>query len=416
MIVVDRQPYIEVKKARIARSGVQVYTADEIAIRGIKPKMIKDAYAEYRPSEILVKNLDKYNYVPLVSEPVTFHTSEDVTPKNWKDYAIGFVGGKAALEYCEDGNVYITNDVIFYDEDAYNAYKNGRHELSAGYDVASVAVDNPDAVGYDLRVVDIPAINHVALCDSARAGHNARILDSKSLINTSFGGTKMGKGSVLSFLGIGKSKDSTFVLSKVVLDSVKKVGTLDPAGLEKEIKSIVADYIAPLGDSDAKELLVGAVSDSFKHPVEVLAQKDTVAKVIDKLYGQCQDADEKAAKAILDDVNDPDKEAKEKAAKDAKEKADKEAAEKAAKEKGAGGASKDTATLVEEAVAKGIAAGLAGVTDSIKTLVDKTVKDALGVAQGEKPGAAGSTGSASDSAAQSEFDASFLMRGTFGVR
>jgi hypothetical protein len=228
----------------------------------------------------------------------------------------------------------------------------------------------------------------------------------------SFGGTKMGKGSVLSFLGIGKSKDSAFVLSKVVLDSVTKVGTLDPAGLEKEIKGIVADHIAPLGDSEAKELLVGAVSDSFKHPVEVLAQKDTVAKVIDKLYGQCRDADEKAAKAILDGVGDPDKEAKEKAAKDAKEKADKEAAEKAAKEKGAEGASKDTAALVEEAVAKGIAAGLAGVTDSIKTLVDKSVKDALGVAQAEKTG----TGSAADSAAQSEFDASFLMRGTFGVR
>jgi hypothetical protein len=413
---VDKQPYLEVKKARIARSGVQVYTADEIAVRGLKPKAVKDVYAEYRPSEVLVKNLDKYNYVPLVSEPVTFHTTEDVTPKNWKDYAVGFVGGKAALEYCEDGNVYVVNDVIFYDEDAYNAYKSGRRELSAGYDVASVAVDNPDAVGHDLRVVDIPSVNHVALCDSARAGHNARILDSNSLINMSFGGTKMGKGSVLSFLGIGRSKDSAFVLSKVVLDSVTKVGTLSPADLEKEIKSIVADHIAPLGDSEAKELLVGAVSDSFRHPVEVLAQKDKVAKVIDKLYGQCRDADEKAAKAILDGVDDPDKEAKEKAAKDAKEKADKEAAEKAAKENGAGGSSKDTAALVEEAVTKGIAAGLAGVTDNIKTLVDKTVKDALGVTQAEKPGAVGTAGSAADTAAQSEFDASFLMRGTFGVR
>jgi hypothetical protein len=413
---VDRQPYIEVKKARIARSGVQVYTANEIAIRGIKPKTAKDAYAEYRPSEILVKNLDKYNYVPLVSEPVTFHTTEDVTPKNWKDYTIGFVGGRAALEYCEDGNVYITNDVIFYDEDAYSAYKNGRRELSAGYDVASVAVDNPDAVGYDLRVVDIPFVNHVALCDRARAGHNARILDSSGFINMSFGGAKMGKGSILSFLGIGKPKDSAFVLSKVVLDSVAKVGTLAPADLEKEIKGIVAGYIAPLGDSNAKELLVGAVSDSFSHPVEVLAQKDAVAKVIDKLYGQCRDADEKAAKAILDGVDDPGKDAKEKAEKDAKEKADKEAAEKAAREKAAGSTSKDTAAIVEEAVAKGIAAGLAGVTDNIKILVDKTVKDALGVAQGERSGAAGTTGSATDTAAQGDFDPSFLMRGTFGAR
>jgi hypothetical protein len=416
MAVTDKQPFITIKKARIARSGMQLYTADEIALRGIKPKAVKDVYAEYRPSEILVKNLDKYNYVPLVSEPGTFHTPEDVTPQNWKNYAVGFVGGKASLEYCEDGNVYVVNDVIFYDEEAYNAYKNGRQELSAGYDVASVVVDNPDAAGYDLRVVDMPAINHVALCPQARAGHNARILDTGSIITQSLGGIKMGKGSILSFLGIGKSKDSAFVLSKVVLDSVAKVGTLVPADLEKEITSIVADHIAPLGDSETKDMLVGAVSDSFKHPVEVLAQKERVAKVIDKLYAQCRDADEQAAKAILDTVADAgtDEEKKKKEA----EEAAKKKAEEDQKNKGSSVVpAKDTAALIEEAVAKGITAGLAGVTDSIKTLVDTSVKDALGITQPGKPAVGAAADSAGSAAAiPSEFDPSFLMGGTFGVR
>jgi hypothetical protein len=180
------------------------------------------------------------------------------------------------------------------------------------------------------------------------------------------------------------------------------VGTLDPAGLEKEIKSIVADHIAPLGDSEAKELLVGAVSDSFKHPVEVLAQKDNVAKVIDKLYAQCRDADEKAAKAILDGVADTDDD-KEKKPGDKPKDGEKPGEEKPAK---------DTAALIEEAVSKGITAGLAGVTDSIKTLVDKSVQDALGL---EHPGKTVTTSGTVDTAVPSDFDPSFLMGGTFGV-
>jgi hypothetical protein len=417
LMVLDARPYIEIKKARVARSGIQMYSADEIAMRGLKPKKVKDVYAEYRPPEILVKNLDKFNYVPMVSEPVTYHTTEDVTPQNWKDYAVGFIGGKAELEYCEDGNIYIVNDVIFYSEEAYNAYKNGRNEISMGYDVASVAVDDPDAAGYDIRMVDIPACNHAALCLGARAGRNARILDTANIINTSLGGTKMGKGSILSFLGIGKSKDSTFVLSKVVLDSIAKVGILDPAGLEKEIKGVVADYIAPLGDSEAKELLVGAVSDSFKHPVEVLAQQDNVAKVIDKLYAQCRAEDEKAAKAVLDSVTDTDKDKKPGDPKDDKDPKDAKEAKDAKDAAAAAAPAKDTAALIEEAVAKGITAGLAGVTDSIKTLVDTSVKDALGLSSQGKPTVSPAADSSGvDITGLGDFNPSFLMGGAFGVK
>jgi hypothetical protein len=422
--VKDKAAALTVKDAVLARSGIYIYSRDEVLARGLHPKQDKPFYREYRPAGVLLKAKDKFNLVPVPRE----HPAADIDSSNFRELASGVTGGPIEVISRDDGEIELRGKVAFFTRDALDYYNSGNVETSAGYTSAVQTVDNPDEAGYDLRLEEIVDVNHLAIVKRGRGGGSVRVLDNESLINQSFGGTKMGKGSILSFLGIGKSKDSTFVLSKVVLDSIAKVGTLDPAGLEKEIKGIVADYIAPLGDSEAKDMLVGAVSDSFKHPVEVLAQKDTVAKVIDKLYGQCRDADAQAAKAILDGVagteTDEEKKAKEEAAK-------KKTEEEAAKKKDGGSApakdtaalveeavAKDTAALVEEAVAKGIAAGLAGVTDSIKELVDKSVKDALGIHQaGSKP----IVGSASDTAggssgAPSDFDPSFLMGGTFGVR
>jgi hypothetical protein len=405
MAVVDKAPYIEIKRARIARSGDQVYTAQEIRDRGITPKLSKAFYIEHRPVEVIVKNLDKYNYIPLVSEPITYHTTEDVTPDNWKKYAVGMVGGKAALEYCDDGNVYVTNDIVFYDKDAYEAYQNGRRELSAGYDVASVAVDNPEALGYDLMVVDIPSINHEALCPKGRAGPNARILDTSVKDNPI--DQIIGRKDTMNILkGIfGKSKDTEFVLSKAVLDNVAKVHTLK----DEELKAAVADamqYITPLGAGVSKDALVSAVSDSFKNPVEAIAKRDEVAKVIDGLYAKCLEDDDKAAKAVLDSVL---------AAKPAAPIAPGTPAVPAAPAAPAAPA-KDTAQIVEEAVAK----ALAGVTDSlaknVAAMVDESVNKALGINKDTKAVQAASSANDAADAALDDFDVSDLMAGVFGTR
>jgi hypothetical protein len=403
---------LTVKDVVLARSGIYVYSRDEILARGITPKTDKPFYREYRPAGVLLAAKDKFNLVPVTKE----HPAVDVDSGNFSALASGVTGGPIEAVSRDDGEIELRGKLAFFTNDVFDYYQAGNVETSAGYISKSEVVDNADQVGYDLILRGIEDINHLAVVSRGRGGGDVRVLDSEGLINQSFGGAGMGKGSILSFLGIGKPKDSTFVLSKVVLDSVAKVGTLDPAGLEKEIKGIVADHIAPLGDSESKDLLIGAVSDSFKHPVEVLAKKDTVAKVIDKLYLQCRDADEKAAKAILDGVADAETD-EEKKAKEAAEK--KKADEEAAKKSGSGTApAKDTAVLIEEAVAKGITAGLAGVTDSIKALVDKTVADALGIANaGGKPAVGSTTDAAgSGSVVQDDFDPSFLMGGTFGVR
>jgi hypothetical protein len=203
---------------------------------------------------------------------------------------------------------------------------------------------------------------------------------------------------VLSFLGIGK-KDAEFKLSKVVLDSVAKVGTLDAEALKAEVSSVMG-HISPLGEGSAKDMLVSAVKDSFNHPVEVTAKKDEVAKVIDGLFAKCTADDEAAAKAVLDAFDEKKEEKKEEDEKDedGKKKEKKEV--------------KDTAVLIEEAIQK----SLAGVTDSLKkdlsSMVDATVKEALGLGKDTKKDEKPVTDAAADF---SDFD-DLVRQAHFGAR
>jgi hypothetical protein len=395
-------PYIEIKKARIARSGKQFYTASEMKARTAKVKDSGKAfYTEYRPPEVLIKSLDKFNYVPFLNE----HTAFDVNPDNWKQYAIGMVGGNAGVEVVND-EVYITNDLIFYDRGAYDEYKNGKVELSARYDAKYAFVDDEETCGYSSVLLDIPSVNHVALVGKARAGHEAKIIDSLGTGN-GYGGLKM-KSGFLSFLGIGKSKDYSFKFSAVLMDSLGKVKA-DAATVEKEISGI-AEHVAKLGDSEAKEVLAGAVADCYKNVEAVLAKKDEVGKRLDDLYGKCQDADTDAVKRILEGTGKiSDEEAKKK----------EEAEKAAAKEKEKEGAETKTndAAAIDAVVNAAVEKAFAKVGDSIDAKVDAAMKNMLGTGpDGKKPAspAPGLTSPVNDGLDNE--DASYLVRGVFGNR
>jgi hypothetical protein len=401
--------YLAVKRARIARAGKQIYLPFEIARRGLKPAKTKDSYVEYRPPDVVLRHIDDFNYLKFTND----HPSVELTNDNWREHLIGVVGGKASVEVTDDGEIFITNEVVFYDQKAYDDYKAGKVEISAGYDAISVPVKDPDAVGYDFVMADITNVQHAALCDVARAGHNARILDSLDIDKLTGGNGTMGKkGSVLGFLW-GKAKDSEEPLSKAVFDSLAKFGKLSAEEQQKEIVSVVS-RVSPLGDSDEKEYLVSAIADSFKNAAGALEKKDEVSQILDGLYAKCKDVDEKAAKAVADSIlgggtTDAEKEAEEKAEKEAKEKAEKEAKEK-------GGGSEDAAKRVDDAIAK----ALAGVADSVAAtvkgelpaLVEQTVKEALGLKE-SKGGSGGATTDSLDSIGE-ELDSSFLLDGVFG--
>ena len=93
MSVKDGKPYITIKNGRIARSGIQYYTKEEILARGLVPKTDKPVYAEMRPANVVIKAKDLYRYVPFVNE----HTDYDVTPDNYREHMIGMTGGNIGV-------------------------------------------------------------------------------------------------------------------------------------------------------------------------------------------------------------------------------------------------------------------------------------------------------------------------------
>lgn len=77
-----------VAEARIARTGVQNYTASELGLKDRKPG---DVIRVYRPEEEVFA---ADAMAGLAHRPITIdHPSEMVTADNWRKHAVGSVGG-----------------------------------------------------------------------------------------------------------------------------------------------------------------------------------------------------------------------------------------------------------------------------------------------------------------------------------
>lgn len=146
--------------AKSMRSGIQVYTRDELGLTG------NGVVRVYRPEESVK---DAESLQSMSHAPVTMgHPDIDVTADNWKELAVGEVSTTAQW----DGE-FISLPLILKDKAAIDAVENGTAELSAGYVSEIIAVDHPD---FDYIMLP-PKYNHLAIVDKARAGHEARIGD-----------------------------------------------------------------------------------------------------------------------------------------------------------------------------------------------------------------------------------------------
>lgn len=386
------KPYIAIKKCRMLRSGIQLYTRDEV------PKELLDELPEekrnqkvfrvYRRPEAIVKHLKDFNYIPLANN----HPDVDITPDNRKEYEVGRAGGLAGLVTLKDGNVYVENDLIFDDRAAYNEYVNGKRELSIGLQAVWKVSDSPD---YDFEVPDFTNVNHVALVTRGRAGHEAKVMDTMAAVSRSIDNNFRENGTggfgmnFLKMLGIGKNKDAaTFCLSKAVMDCAAKLAvkgiTEDEANAE--VKAVMENVVR-LGDSDDRKVLTGMVRDALTGAEELNGAdeeaKKKVCDALDALYKKCQDADEEKAKAAIEDAmkgkEDPKKDDK---SDEGKEKKDDEGKKEEGKTEDGCGSQKDTAEIVAEAVAKALDA------TKIDEKIEAAVAKALGIGK-EKPEAKG---------------------------
>ena len=154
-----------VADARIARTGIQLYRGSEVG----RPSM--DVVRVYRPgAEVFSEDTMR----SAAHRPVTNdHPPEMVTADNWRRYAVG----QSADEVSGEG-IYIRVPLMVSDAAAIRAIEDGKRELSAGYtcDVEFTPGVTDAGEAYDAIQKNI-RMNHVAIVQRGRAGHEVRIGD-----------------------------------------------------------------------------------------------------------------------------------------------------------------------------------------------------------------------------------------------
>ena len=145
----------------LARTGKQTYTRDELFHDGDETEIEVDRTPEEVFSDA---TLASFENKPLVVE----HPDEDVNSSNIQQYAVGFVRDVKRGEL--DGEPVMLGTLVITVEQTIKEIEDGEHtDLSCGYDCD--IQDEAEPSQKNIRG------NHVALCETGRAGI-ARIVDS----------------------------------------------------------------------------------------------------------------------------------------------------------------------------------------------------------------------------------------------
>jgi hypothetical protein len=125
----------------------------------------------YRPeSSVFAKD----SLSTFVGKPTTNdHPPVQVTADNWREYAVGAIGE----EVLRDGE-YIRVPITLMDAATIKAVRDGKREISMGYDMELdwTPGATSDGQAYDAVMTNL-RMNHLAIVDRGRAGSRARIGD-----------------------------------------------------------------------------------------------------------------------------------------------------------------------------------------------------------------------------------------------
>jgi len=412
---------IIVKNAILARSGIYVYSRDEMIRRGHTPTVTQEFYKEYRPASVLVAAKDKFKYAVLTKE----HPSS-ITADNVQQVIEGVVGSNIEVVVLENDEIALKGELAFYTKDAVAYYDTGAKETSAQYISKVSPVFGED---YDYILEEIKEVQGLALTRQGRGGSSVAVLD--SLISAGKAedkktqGDKVMKNSFLSFLGIGKSPQDE--LSSLVIDSLDGYSGLSDSE-KKARKDKVDALISSITDSPEKKILVDTVNDCFSYPKEVLEKAEEVTKGLKSIYKLCVSSDAAVLQTTFDSIKaeskDEDAEKKKKEDEETKDKADKEMKDKADKEAEDETKSAEDKKKKEEDDKKKkseetkdslsldatIAKIVAQVTDGMSAKIDEAVKKQLGI---EVKTGIDTKDSILPSFASAEQNNSFLLDGMF---
>lgn len=156
-----------IAEVRCARAGnVQTYLGSEVGLSD------RATVGVYRPESAV---FDKASLATFAGKPVTMgHPAEPVTAENWRQHAVGDVGG----EIVRDGD-FVRVPMKLMDAAAIKAVQDGTREISMGYSTEIEIGDGvaPDGTPYQAKQIGPIRINHLAIVPKGRAGSECRIGD-----------------------------------------------------------------------------------------------------------------------------------------------------------------------------------------------------------------------------------------------
>lgn len=255
---------------RVALAGnVQQYLAEELGLTDRPGNTIVNVY---RPPESVFDpaSLATYQGADITVE----HPTEMVDAQTYKRVSVGH----AVSAGRQEGNGVVV-DLLIKDADAIKAIEAGKCELSAGYLAEYIRRPGtaPDGTPYEF-VQDGIAVNHIAICDKARAGHLARLFDHKTADKEPVMTYKV---TLDSGQKVEVADESTSILIQSTIDGLRKrVVDAEEEKTKAEQAKDEAEAKADAKDEENEELKKQASEDSInKRLAEVLAVTDSARKV-----------------------------------------------------------------------------------------------------------------------------------------
>lgn len=248
---------------RVARTGIQQYSASELGLTDRPPGSIVNVY---RPPDAVfdLSSLESYDNADVTVE----HPSDLVDSTSFKTVSVGHAisGGR------RDGD-FVVVDFLIKDQEAIDAIDGGKAELSAGYTAEYIKRSGvaPDGQHYEF-VQDEIVINHVALCDRARAGKKARLFD-----NNPIGVKSMPKVTLDNGVMVEVADENSKTIIQSTIDGLKK--RVKDAEEEKE----AAEARADAKDEELEEMKNRRSEDAIsKRLGAVMAASDSAVKIAGK--------------------------------------------------------------------------------------------------------------------------------------
>lgn len=254
---------------RVALAGnVQQYTAQEL---GLTDRPDNSVVSVYRPAESVFDPASLASYA--TADITVEHPTEMVDAVTYRRDSVGHATGPGRQE----GDAVVV-DLIIKDQSAIKAIEGGKAELSAGYLAEYVAEPGvaPDGTPYEFIQRGI-AVNHIALCDKARAGHKARLFDTKTPLEA----VMSHKVTLDSGVKVEVADEATQTLIQSTIDGLRKrVADAEEEKTKAEQAKDEAEAKADAKDEENEELKKQASEDSInKRLAEVLAVTDSARKV-----------------------------------------------------------------------------------------------------------------------------------------